>query len=241
MAQPGDIFKQSMSAVTIRVLLFVAILFRISPYSRSRNRTLMKMKYFVLMLLAAVSTLLFYQSRREVRAGNQTVVRPTPTPTRVSDKTQWVAPTVFGLKLGSSRDRDIRKLLGKPWSEGPNDEKTYGNDPEEEILLQYNNVGEFKDAVDFVVGKKSRILKALAVYPLQRRTKQEIISEFGSKFFEIESWESMCISGERQRTEDKKKPLYPILLVYPSKGMYVMLDEDQRVNHTGYGMKCIYK
>lgn len=195
------------------------------------------MKYSTLVFLALASTLLFSENKSWMRANGQAVTSRQNS-SSTSRLPQWISPTVFGLRLGSARERDIRKLLGKPWWEGPNVEKAYPNDPEDEILLQYNNVGEEKDDVDFAVGKKSRIIKSVAVYPTRRQTKQEVLAEFGSEFVEIESSESMCVSEKRLQSEGKNSPQYPIVLVYPSRGMYVMLNEDQRVNHVGYGMKC---
>jgi len=159
-----------------------------------------------------------------------------------SDKRQWIPPTYLGLKFGKSTVKDVKRIFGKPEWEGPPEgapeDNSFSEDSEDEILLQYANVGEAKDYLDITVGKKSKVVKAIAVYSNSRPTKQEIISEYGLDFFEIESWEPMCIEKERQPGESHKKMKYPIALVYPNKGMYVSIQSDNRVNHIGYLVKC---
>ncbi len=89
-------------------------------------------------------------------------------------------------------------------------------------------------SLDITIGKESKILKAIVIYPEETFTKKAIISKFGSEFIEIESWQSMC-SGANSSEKPKK---YPIMIVYPSKGVYVMIGRGNKVNHIGYLVKC---
>ena len=161
-------------------------------------------------------------------------------PSPREDIRKWIAPTHFGLTLGRSKEGDVKQIFGKPVWEGENNEKVFEGE-EDELLLQYVKVGELKDNIDNIVGKTTRLVKAIAVYPLERGTKNEVIESLGPDFFEIESSDSMCITRDRAIGESKVKLHYPIALVYPNKGMYVQIREDGRVGHVGYGMKCFDK
>ncbi len=160
-------------------------------------------------------------------------------PTRnTKNKVKWIPATYRNLKLGKSTYKDVKKLFGKPIWEGRNQDNTFESDPEFEILLQYSYQGTGKESADIVIGKKTKIIKAISYLPYPEMTRQEAISKFGSDYFEIESWESFCIKDNRKRGSSQKKLNYPIALVYPEKGMYVSIRKDNTVMHIGYLYKC---
>lgn len=152
---------------------------------------------------------------------------------------EWIPPEYTGLKLGKATEEDVRNAFGKPIWEGPPEEKAFGNDPEEEIWLGYENVAGVEGRTVMTIGEKTKILKAVALYPERARTREEVISEYGSDFFEIESSESMCINENYKKKEIKnEKHKYPIVLVFPNKGMYVSINNDNKADHTGFLVKC---
>jgi hypothetical protein len=149
----------------------------------------------------------------------------------------WIPSTYRGIILGKSKYEDVIKLLGTPGWKGDNEEKTFENDDEFEILLQYPNKGVEQEAVEIVIGKKTKIVKALSYIPYPEITKQEAISKYGLDYFEISSGESVCTKNTNPDSS-KGKLNYPILLVYPQKGLYVLVNENDQVLHIGYLYKC---
>lgn len=154
------------------------------------------------------------------------------------DKREWIPPTYLGLTLGKSTENDVKKLFGKPKWEGSREEKIFESDSENEILLDYVDVKEVDGDIAITIGEKTRIVKAIAVYSNENLTKQEIISKYGSDFYEIESSESMCIKDDHPPGESNRKMQYPIVLVYPNKGMYVFINEDNKLIYRGFLVKC---
>jgi hypothetical protein len=154
-------------------------------------------------------------------------------------KVKWIPANYRGLKLGQSTYQDVKKIFGEPNWEGQNEENTFDEDSETEILLQYNNQGAGKEAADIVIGEKTRIVKAISVVPYPEMTRQEAIEKFGIDYFEISSGESICLNGNQKRGASERKLNYPVLLVYPEKGMYVSINSQNKVMHTGYLYKCL--
>lgn len=151
-------------------------------------------------------------------------------------KVKWIPGTYRGLTPGKSTYQDVKRVFGKPRWEGENEEKAFEGDSEFEILLQYSNGKD--GGIDFVVGKETKIVKAISVYPYPAMTKQEIILKYGSNYFEIGSAESLCMKDGVKKGDSQKKLDYPILLVYPETGMSVSIDEDEKVVLIGYLYKC---
>jgi hypothetical protein len=162
-------------------------------------------------------------------------VKPIP---NSKTKVRWIPATYRGLKLGKSTYNDVKKLFGKPRWEGGNEETTFESDSDFEVLLQYSYQGIGKESADLVIGKKSRIVKAISYLPNPELSRQEAVSKFGSDYFEISAGESTCIKGNPKRGSSKKKLNYPRMLVFPEKGMYVLIGDDSKVLHVGYLYKC---
>ena len=145
----------------------------------------------------------------------------------------------MGLKLGKATYSDVKRLFGKPRWEGGNEEKTFEKDEEFEILLQYAEVGVDKQPVEFVIGEKTKILKALSFQSNPEMTKPQAISKYGPEYFEISTGEeNFCIKDGSVRGPAKQKLAFPIALVYPEQGLYVLIGEDEKVIHIGYLYKC---
>lgn len=153
------------------------------------------------------------------------------------DNVKWTPTEYVGLLAGKSTYEDVKKLFGKPRWEGSNDEKAFESDSELEILLQYSGNAKGKESIEVVTGEETKIVKAFSVRPYPGITKQEAITKFGPDYFEIGSGESMCITGNKKGPSEKKLE-FPMMLVYPNKGMYVLIDEDNKVNHFGFTYKC---
>lgn len=202
------------------------------------------MNFLSLLVISLVfgSSLLFEKScsnkQNQNTAGKQhpTKMMAATTPSPLN-KRQWIPPTYLGLRLGKSIEQDVKRIFGEPVWQGAREEKIFENDAEDEILLDYLGIEGF-DNIAVTIGRKTRIVKAIAVYPNEKLTKEDIISKHGTSFFEIESWESMCIKNDRPLGKNGKKMQYPIILVYPHKGMYVFVSDENKMTYFGFLYKC---
>lgn len=171
------------------------------------------------------------------------VVSPTPQPPSI-DIRKWITPTFLGLKVGESNEEDVQRLFGKPDDEYPNrdDDKVYEKNAEDEVVQDYRNLKEANGHVVVILGKKSRIVKVISLYPSDQISLDEAISKYGQGFFQIESWESICIKeGRRSGTVDRNSSI-PIVLIYPNLGLLVDIRKNGELFYVGrldYLMKCI--
>lgn len=198
---------------------------------------------FLAMLWLMVTNLIIFNNACDKKQSNNSLTNSQSQEKMKNTSTsqitvKWVPGIYRGLKLGKSTYLDVKKLFGEPRWEGENEENTFNRDPESEILLQYSNQGIEKEAAEVVMGEKTKIVKAVSILPYPEMTKQEAISKFGSDYFEIASGESFCIKNNSKRGPSEKKLNFPILLVYPEKGMYVSITDDNKVMHIGYLYKC---
>lgn len=160
-----------------------------------------------------------------------------------SDLRQWIAPPYLGLKLGQSTEDDVRRLFGKPIDESPNrdEDKVFNKDAENEIVLDYENPNGANGSVVVILGKKTKIVKAISIYPKDKITMQEAISKFGSGFFQVESWSSICIGKEQKPGILDESMSVPFALVYPNLGLAVDIRKNSNeftVGRIDYMMKC---
>jgi hypothetical protein len=154
----------------------------------------------------------------------------------------WLPPTYLGLTLGISTRTEVKNRFGEANWEGTPEEKAFLDENEGETEIEYKNISSIEGVVVITLGKKSQIVKAITIYPNNPKSREEIVAEYGSDFFEVASYESMCIKPNRQIGANFK-PLsdYPIALVYPNKGMYISIPEQNLISHIGYSFKCLDK
>jgi hypothetical protein len=155
------------------------------------------------------------------------------------ENTKWTPTPYQGLKPGKATYNDVKKILGNPRWEGGNEDPLFENDSEFELLLQYANVGAEEQAVEVVIGRKTKIVKAISFYPNPEMTKQEAILKYGTDYFETASGESICVRENLKKGVSEKHLDYPILLVYPEKGMTVTVGEDGMVSQVSLLYKCL--
>ena len=161
------------------------------------------------------------------------------------DIRKWISPEVLGLKLGKSTVRDIKRRFGKPIWEGSNQEKVFTDEAEDEILVQYRNVAGI-DAqfgrvnIDFIIGKKTKLVKWVTLYTEVQLKKEDILSRFGNDYFEIDSG-STCIKESQKSGPSEKKMQSPFALVYPSKGIFISIRDDIYVASVQFAMRCVEK
>lgn len=164
-------------------------------------------------------------------------VTPSPTGTPQGIVT-WVPSGYRNIIPGKSTYIDVKRVFGTPRWEGQNEDKEFEDDPEFEILLQYSNRGDGQEAVEIVVGEKTKIVKSIIYFPAKIMTREDVVGIFGTNFFEIETGNSLCIDGSVRRGPSTRHLLFPRLLVYPENGRYVSIAEDGTVMHVGFAYKC---
>lgn len=164
----------------------------------------------------------------------------------IQENTDWAPATVNGIVLGKSTYDDIIRLWGKPYHEAE-----FAGDPVEpeegvvvpELLteLYYRNIeidGEKVNA-GVLIGNETRFVKVIA-YNIEEFIKDEAIQKFGSDYYLITTQESTCIERSQERKQNKQLSWidYPIKLVYPQKGMFISIRNDNTLIMVNYTDKC---
>jgi len=151
---------------------------------------------------------------------------------------EWHTPTYNGLILGQSTKSDVERIFGKPiWSGLPEEELI--DDDEDELLYEYKNVGNVIGQLTVVLGARSKLVKAVDIYPQQSITIRQIVEQYGDKYIERESELGPCPTEmELRNFKPSPKREYPIFRVYPQLGMYIAISSDNTVSHIGYLARC---
>lgn len=152
---------------------------------------------------------------------------------------KWMPATYRGITLGKSTYKDVKQIFGKPRREGENEDQDFETDDEFETLLQYNNEGVGKEAANILIGEKTKIVKSITYLPYPQTPELEAIAAFGSDYFERETGESMCVWNNSKRGASNRKLQYPVMLVYPEKGMILGIDKDKTVMFVSFPYKCV--
>jgi hypothetical protein len=159
------------------------------------------------------------------------------------DISKWVAPTVLGIKVGESTEKDVHKLFGKPDDEYPNraEDKVFEKDVEDEVVQDYRTLKDANGQLVVILGKKSRVVKAVSLYPNATISLNEVISKYGEIFVQMEYSDSYCVKDGRKSGVVDVAMTYPFVLVYPSLGMAIDIRNYGKGIYVGrfdYMMKC---
>lgn len=213
------------------------------------------MKILVL-IIAFVSTSLLtgnailFQSCRSasVDSGNikpaaETTVASSTRPPSSDDIRRWIAPTFLGLKVGESNEKDVQRLFGKPDAEYPSDDedKVFETQAEDEVVQDYRNLKHAGGHVVIILGKKTRLVKGITLYPSNNLSLDEALTKYGKDFFQIQYPESICIREEAKSGIVDKNLNPPLVLIYPNLGLLVDIRKDQEtfyVSRFDYFMDC---
>jgi len=148
-----------------------------------------------------------------------------------NEKQKWIAPNYKGLQLGKANEDDIIKIFGEPKSQGhPFDEEVSRND---EWMFHYENINDFDWRTEFLFDIRSKILKEVWLSPNYERplTIEKAIEIYGNEYL-VRSIENLCSSKKLTKVE------YPFLIVYPQKGMFFWIREENYVDTIFYAAKC---
>ena len=173
------------------------------------------------------------------------------------EKVEWVPSTIKGITPGKSKYEDVIRLFGKPDYEGEVIDCGSEDEPLETgtvIELSYNRDIEIEGVlarIGFVVDDETRIVTVISLYfKDEELTKEDAIKIYGTDYYVItrsdyynsttREYASVCVYKSQKRNQEVKidGSDYTVRLVYPQKGMYIQIRDDNTVMGVFYIDKC---
>lgn len=163
---------------------------------------------------------------------------PNQTP---KDQTVWTPATVKNITLGKSKYKDLIRFWGKPLfeQEFPEDDvedEIRKSEPETELAYRNIEIDGLKPNIGVIIGAKTRTVKSITLF-FDDMTKEEAIRKYGSDYYLVSSNGNKCVADSPKKG-DEIKLVYPITLVYPQKGMSILIRKDNTVMSVNYTDKC---
>ena len=145
---------------------------------------------------------------------------------------KWVAPNYKSLQLGKATEDDVIKTFGNPKSEGhPFDEEVSTKD---EWMFNYESIGDFDGRTEFLFDIRSKVLKEVWLTPNYEKPLkiEKAIEIYGKDYFVRGISKNICSSKKLTKIE------YPYTIVYPQKGLFFWIREENSVDVIFYAAKC---
>ncbi len=152
----------------------------------------------------------------------------------------WIPATIKNITVGKSKYKDLIKYWGKP-----SFKQEFAEDFEEEIPnfepkteLGYKNIeiDGLKPNIGVLIGDKTRTVLSITLN-FDEMAKEEAIRIYGSDYYVVSTGDNICVA-DSQKKGDETKLVYPIELVYPQKGMSILIRDDNTVMSVNYTDKC---
>ena len=177
------------------------------------------------------------------------------------EKVKWVPSTIKGITPGKSKYKDVIRLFGKPDYEGEAIDcgSEDSVEPSEELSgaligLSYDRYIKTEGVlarIGFGVYDETRIVNDISLYfKDEEMTKEDAIKIYGTDYYVItrsdyynsttREYASLCVYESQKRNQEVKVDGsdYPIYLVYPQKGMFIQVRDDNTVMGLFYTDKC---
>jgi hypothetical protein len=149
-------------------------------------------------------------------------------------------PTTYqGLTLGKSKKSDVERIFGQPvWSGHPED--PYDNAVPSLISYEYDDVGGFNGMTAVIMNRRTGVVSeiVLTVDYKRRITLQEIISKYGRDYVQIDDGLGPCPSQSELKRYRKPETPSGVFLSYASKGLYVHIDYEEKVQEIVFLKQC---
>ena len=156
---------------------------------------------------------------------------------KASNLGKWVVPTYQGLALGKSKKADVLRLFGKP-SAIVHPEDEYDNPVRSLISFYYYNVGGLQGNTEITMRIKTGVVTTIILYP-DDLTFENVIERFGTNYIERDMNLGPCPTArEKKASRPSREKNYPLFLVYPQKGLYVFVGEENKVRAIVYLLSC---
>jgi hypothetical protein len=156
------------------------------------------------------------------------------------EQVEWIPATIKSITVGKSKYEDLIKYWGKP-----SFKQEFTEDFEEEIPnfeskteLGYKNIeiDGLEPNIGVIIGDKTRTVLSITLN-FDEMTKEEAIRIYGSDYYLVATGDDKCII-DSQKKGDETKLEYPIELVYPQKGMSILIRKDNTVMSVNYPDEC---
>ena len=194
---------------------------------------LARAKTFVISICIALSSCAF----RNSSAYPTKLAVPVPTRPESSKSIEWTPSDVYGIRPGKTSAAEVKRILGEPVQQMPPEEKHFQSDDENEMELYYRDVHGVP-AVTITVGDHSGLAKSISVDFPGPLSLDEVIRKFGSDFYAINSWETVCVDPKRNTGLPSKGLEVPYFLVYPNAGTIVFVGADNKATYYSVLYKC---
>jgi hypothetical protein len=153
---------------------------------------------------------------------------------------KWHVPTYKGLTLGKSRKADVVWRFGRPDRiSRPEDE--YDNPVKSFIVYIYENVGGFDGRTEISMKTRNGVITDISLVPNYERPLPlaDVLKKYRSDYIERSVGLGPCPTPKEIRNY-KPDPIdeRPAFLVYPRKGVIVMVGENKSINYIDYALSC---
>jgi hypothetical protein len=197
-----------------------------------KNSNLREKIMKILILPALMITLIIFTFCKQV--SNQSA----------QNKINWTPSTINGIAIGKSKYKDLIKLWGKPDFENefngdPVEPEPGERLPESDIELAYKNktVNGLTANIGIIIGEKTRLVKVISLY-FEEMTKEKVTKKYGDDYYLVPATGSTCINKDQKKLPQVGSLDYPVSIVYPKIGMFIVVREDKTVVSVNYTSKC---
>jgi hypothetical protein len=209
--------------------------------------------------IGGVVSLLFKQMKSIVLAlaallvvGCDSMVNTDPSSDRSASETQiktrltWQTPIYQGLRIGESTKSDVEKVFGAPFYAGP-----YANEDDDSvkdgkwpyIIYEYKYVGKFDGRTTVLMDAKTEIVKSISLSPIYPRqlSLTQALDLYGEPTIKLGIDANLCpLDVEKLKEQEKlvNKNTHLAFLLYPQRGMWLLVREDETVSEIVFKAKC---
>ena len=153
---------------------------------------------------------------------------------------KWHVPTYKCLVFGKSNKDEVKRTFGEPaWYGNPEDE--YDNPDKNFISYEYENVGGFEGRTVVIMKTRSGVVTDISLHPPYQKPLplKQALEVYGSEYVERESALGPCPTAKVIRSFKRpERREHPFFLVYPKKGMYIAVDENNNAREIVYMRRC---
>jgi len=165
---------------------------------------------------------------------------------QINTKPSWQTPTYQGLRIGKSVKSDVEKVFGPPVYAGP-----YADDDDDSvkdgkwpyIIYEYKYVGKFDGRTTVLMDAKTEVVKSISLYPIYPKELPltKALDIYGEPAIKLGIDADLCpLEIEKLKAQEKlvNENNPPAFLMYPERGMWLLVREDKTVSEIVFKAKC---
>ena len=156
----------------------------------------------------------------------------------VKKRPVWKASNFHGISIEKSKKSDLRRLFGKP-RHIFNPEDEYDNPILSMISYDYENLAGFQGRTIFNMEKRDGIIQDIILRPSEKKPLDYnwMVLQFGKDY--IKRLNDPCPKGKEPfNNRDKSTKSGSGFYLYYSKGFYVLIDSQDKINEIVYLKTC---